>query len=333
MDDADECQANRRRLGFKTFVGVGILGITAVWWCLYVLSGFWWVADVAMSLSAYIGVGLFGIGVVALAIWRSCRFVVVLGLSGSVFAMCLSDRRVFAGGVESDQTYLRVVTMNLNMGNLHADELFMLLSGLDDDVVVLVEPRWEVFAAIMDGRDSLARFPYREWREREGLTTPPVVILSRWAIERDVEVSAWIAVSVVVDRDKSIGGRFRLVGMHPHSPRSQARWEMGNRVVDGLVDRVGGLGGVDGLPVVVAGDMNGGPLGYRDRVLKRGLGVRRSSAFFDYRGTYPSNVSMFGLLIDDIWIDSGFGVVSWDTVEIPGSDHYGVRVGLRNSGF
>ena len=250
----------------------------------------------------------------------------------TVGMMLLYERRVFPVGADCDQTCLKVLSMNLNFGNLHANEVYEMLLQLEDDVIVLVEPRWEIFEAIKNRSDSLNQYPFREYRLREGDTTAGLMILSRWEMIKDPGFSTWAGVSVVINRDESIGGPFRIVGFYAHSPRSPERWELGNRVIGEVVDLAGELGREDEIPLLIAGDLNGGPMSVRDRMLRGGLDVRRVSSFFDYRGTYPSNLSMFGLLIDDIWRSDGFESISWTTVDIPGSDHFGVRAELKNTG-
>lgn len=311
--------------------GVSLVILAVAWWGVYLLSETWWIGDILLSGSAYVGVVLFLLSLLSLGVWRSWRMVFVWVCCSTVGAMTLHERRVFPVGVGSDQTYLKVLSMNLNFGNPRADEIYEMLLRLDDDVIVLVEPRWEVFEAIRAGSDSLNKYPFREYRLRESDITAGLMILSRWEMARDSELSTWAGVSVVVNRDESIGGPFRVVGLYAHSPRSGERWELGNRIVGGVVDQAGRLGLEDGIPLLIAGDLNGGPMSVRDRVLRRGLDVQRASSFFDYRGTYPSNLSMFGLLIDDIWMSDGFESISWATVDIPGSDHFGVRAELINS--
>ena len=327
MADGSDTKAGQRLL--RRVILLSIFGGAGLWWCAYALSGYWWIADVLMSFSAYVGFVVCVGGCVGLVLWRSWRGVVVFVVSISVGLMCASDRRLFPEKKgAADRTYLEVVTMNLNMGNARVEELFGMLSGVGGDVLVLVEPRWEVFAAIKGGRDSLVRYPYRSHRVREGDVTSPMVILSRWPLERDEGVDSRSGVSVVVGRSEAEGGPFRLVGVHAHSPRGGRRWALGNDVIRGLVIQLEILGDQDGLPLLLAGDLNGGPMTYRDRMIRAELGLRRHSALFDPKSTFPSNPSNLGVLIDDIWGSDEFLSGSWSTIVIPGSDHRGVRAGL-----
>ena len=315
-----------RRTGFP----LGVLVVSIVWWMLYLSAEYLWIADAAMGWGIHIAFVLCVSGVVMIFTRRS-------RISGLAFFMCITiawafmhDRHLMPRNAGRHEQSLEVVSLNLSMGNRFPDELFKMIEGLECDVVVLVEPRWEVLTAITGDRDPFEHFPYRVFRRRHGEVTPPMVILSHWPIDRDPEVEEWVGISVVVHGDETVGGSFRLVGVHADSPRGGDRWRRGNGVIHGIVEQVGGID--DGLPLVVAGDINGGPISFRDRVLRSGLGVRRASSLFDLRSTYPSNVSMFGVLIDDIWVSKGVTPVLWDTVEIPGSDHHGVRVRLRING-
>lgn len=306
----------------------GMLVLVAGWWMVYLFGGRWWVGDVLLNGSVFLGVGLGVVSFARLVLVRTWRSVLLMAVCLSVLLMCMNGRRLLpAGGGEGDvgAEYVKIIGMNLRMSNHDPEGLIALLETLDDDVVVLVEPQWKVFAKLMDRDDSLDRYPFREFREREGLTTPPMMILSRWGLERDLAVDGWIGVSVVVNRPDGLGGPFRVAGIYAYSPRSGPRWARGNNVVDAYVGILGELSSGDGLPLVIVGDLNGGPMSRRDRALRGGLGVARVSSLFDPRSTFPSKMSMFGLLIDDIWVDELVEGVSWSTVVIPGSDHHGVR--------
>lgn len=316
-------------------VCVGLLGLVAGWWMVYLIGGRWWIGDIALNGSVFLGVGVAMVSVARLVLVRSWGSVVLVSACVSVLLMCMNGRRLMPLGNDAGDVgaeYVKVVGMNLLMSNADPQALMVFLETLDDDVVVLVEPQWDVFAKLMDRTDPLSRYPHRELRLREGLTTSPMLILSRWEIVRDKSVEPWMGISVVVNRPESLGGRFRVVGIYVHSPRNAERWAQGNRVVDALVPRLVMLKRSDGMPRVILGDMNGGPMTGRDRTLREELGVARVSSLFDPRSTFPAKMSMFGLLIDDIWIDGSVEGVSWSTVVIPGSDHRGVRAGLMIEG-
>lgn len=313
----------------------GLLVLVAGWWLVYLVGGRWWIGDVALNGSVYLGVGLAVVSLGRMAVVRSWRSVVLAVVCMSVLMMCMNGRRLLPLGDDAGEVgaeYVSVVGMNLLMSNQDPEGLMGFLETLDDDVLVLVEPQWNVFALLMDRDDRLSRHPHRVLRRRDGQVTSPMMVLSRWEIVRDESVEPWLGISVVVNRPESLGGRFRVVGMYAHSPRSEERWLLGNRMVGELAERVEALSLRDGLPVVIAGDLNGGPMNSRDRVLRERLGVVRTSALFDPKSTFPAKMSMFGLLIDDIWVSETVKGVSWSTVVIPGSDHRGVRAGLMVDG-
>lgn len=330
----DDAGNTRRSVFLGRLLCVGLLVLTAIWWGIYVFGGRWWIGDVLLNGSVFLGVGLGLVSGVRLFAVRSWRSALVMVVSLSVLMMCLNDRSLLPmkEGGERGPGYVRVKGLNLKMSNEDPESLMRFLETLDDDVVVLVEPQWGVFSKLMNRNDPLSQYPHRAFREREKLITPPMMILSRWGLERDVDVEDWIGVSVVVNRPDDLGGPFRVAGIYAHSPRSVSRWALGNDVVDAYVKILDELNAGDGLPLVIVGDLNGGPMTGRDRALRGGLGVARVSGLFDPRSTFPSKMSMFGLLIDDIWVDGSVEGVSWSTVVIPGSDHRGVRAGLIING-
>lgn len=331
----DDAGTQRRQGLFGRLICVGLLALVVGWWMVYLISGRWWIGDVLLNGSVFLGVGLGLVSGVRLILVRSWRSAVVMMVSLSVLLMCMNGRRLLPLGVDAGDVgaeYVKVAGMNLLMSNHDPDGLMGLLETLDDDVVVLVEPQWDVFVRLKDRNDRLSRYPHRTLRRRAELTTSPMMILSRWEIDRDESVEPWMGISVVVNRPESLGGRFRLVGLYAHSPRSEERWTLGNRVVDRLAVELVKLNRSDGMPLVIVGDLNGGPMNGRDRALRGMLGVRRTSALFDPKSTFPAKMSMFGLLIDDIWVSDTVKGVSWSTVVIPGSDHHGVRAGLMVDG-
>lgn len=312
-------------------VCAGLIVLVVGWWGVYLVGGRWWIGDVLLNGSVFLGVGVGVASGIRLIVVRSWGSAALMAVCLSVLLMCMNGRRLVPLGADAGEAgsdYVKVVGLNMLMSNENPERLMRFLETLDDDVVVLVEPQWDVFDNLKNRKVRLDRYPHREFRVRDGLMTPPMMMLSRWEMARDESVEPWMGISVVVNRPESHGGRFRVVGLYVHSPRSAERWAYGNRVVDALIPNLIKLNRSDGMPCVIIGDLNGGPMTGRDRELRRWLGVERVSALFDPKSTFPAKMSMFGLLIDDIWVSDSVEGVSWSTVVIPGSDHHGVRAGL-----
>ncbi len=330
MDGADGSQheLKRSRGWFGLILRALLVVVVIGWWGAYLLSSRFWIADIMVSLGWYalvIGVVFGSLGLMIRRGW-----VELVGLLGVVMmVVVLSGGRawVHTDKDSSAANVVRVVEMNIFMANERPEEVMALLGTLDADVMVLVEPQWDVFRQFTGNIDGLDWFPYRMIRRRIGKVASPMVVLSRWAIERDEGLDELYGLSGVVQRPAEFGGPFRVVGMHAPSPRGGGEWSRGNGVVETLVASIRGIEQKDGaeLPLLVVGDLNAGSGSWRDRRLRDGLGVVRGSSVLGLSGTFPAKLSMMGVGIDDIWVEDGVVVRSWERMVIPGSDHFGVR--------
>lgn len=131
-------------------------------------------------------------------------------------------------------------------------------------------------------------------------------------------------------------GRFAVIALHPHSPRSEERWVMGNEIVAAaakMVEQVRGMG----LPVVVLGDMNSTPTGARSRAITA-TGLCRCKPLMRLEGTWPTKDGAelewagfwpLTIAIDDVFIERTWHVRGWSRGQDRGSDHWPVIVDLE----
>ena len=87
-------------------------------------------------------------------------------------------------------------------------------------------------------------------------------------------------------------------------------------------------------PLIVMGDFNATAWSWAVHRIERLTGTRRIGGVIrTWNGSYPTPLGAiqepFGLPIDHILVSPGVGVAGIGTVEIPGSDHSGVRAMLR----
>jgi endonuclease/exonuclease/phosphatase (EEP) superfamily protein YafD len=337
MDKAPESQheAKQSRGWFSLIVRVLLVVVVLGWWFAYLISSRFWIADVAVSLGWIVFAIALVLGAVGLLLRRSLDEVICT-LAALMMLDVLGGGRswVPSDGDEGAANAVRVVEMNIYMANERPDEVLALLRTMDADVMVLVEPQWDVFRRFIDDEDGLDWLPYRMIRRRIGKVASPMVVLSRWSIERDESLTELYGMSCVVRRPEELGGAFRLVGMHAPSPRGGEEWSRGNGIVESLVSSLRGIEqrDPDELALMVVGDLNGGAGSWRDRRLREGLGVARGSSVLELSGTFPAKLSMMGVGIDDIWVDEGVVVRSWERMVIPGSDHFGFRADVLIGG-
>ena len=120
---------------------------------------------------------------------------------------------------------------------------------------------------------------------------------------------------------------FVMVLFDAASPRTPSKWAEGNALARMLGQRGRAWDAAAALPVVVAGDLNGGPASLRSAMLAEGLGVTRSKPLVHFGGTFPAWAPWpLGLAVDDVWTGRGAVVSSWRTIALPGSDHLAVIV-------
>ena len=78
-----------------------------------------------------------------------------------------------------------------------------------------------------------------------------------------------------------------------------------------------------GWPLVVVGDLNGSPTGWRSRLVRERLGLVRSKPPLLLSGSWPAHFPKpFRVAIDAVLIGPGVSVASWRPLEVQTrSDH------------
>ncbi len=321
---------------FRVRRAVRAIGATG----LLALSGAWMLGDRAMipDLIANLGAQL-AILSLALALWwgvrRAWRCALIGALAALLHGAALSDRRAAIGGGEPG---FSVLTYNPNNANRAHEEAAAVILGSHAALVGLVEPPVELILALEGGGPIPAAYPHMVFRAwTPGATNSYQALLSRWPIERpdrrpNDESFAGV-IDVIV---RSPHGPLGVVLLHPPSARTGERWREGNEEIRAAA-RAARRFSDAGLPVVVLGDLNSTPSGWRSRHLVRAGGVRRTTPRWPPRGTYPASWPWpFSLSIDDVLVSSGVRVSSWRMLGAGGSDHrpvlVGVSVGSSSSG-
>ncbi|MBL8764637.1 MAG: endonuclease/exonuclease/phosphatase family protein [Phycisphaerae bacterium] len=293
------------------------------------LGGLAWPVDLLGNFSSQLA----ALTMPALAWWlirRRGRTASVAALALALHAWALIPGRAAWSGDPAgpDRTPLSVLTFNGLANNPTPERVFELLELGPADVVALVEAPQEVVAALPSRGTLRAVYPH--------ITTPSgiykqvgwQVILSRWPLRpfHADEAPARPGVqAAIVDRP---GGPFVMIITQPQSPRSPARWLLGNEIVRHAA-RTCREARAEGFPVVLGADLNSTPSGWRSRHLIGHTDLARCKPLLRAESTYPADRSWpLGIAIDDIWVSAGARVTSWETLDSAGSDHRPVRVGL-----
>jgi endonuclease/exonuclease/phosphatase (EEP) superfamily protein YafD len=292
-----------------------------------------WPLDLVAMVAgpAWIAVGL--LLAIALGAMRRWRYALVVVMTAMLVARVgWSERRLLPlPEVSAEPMVVRVLQTNLHSKwNPTPEEAMQAVARSGADVVVITEFQHAIWAKLR-GRSELSEaFPHfttREWvRDR----VPGCIVLSRWPIERLESGDGLDHEQVFVGRVHTPAGPLVIGQINPQSPRNGERWRRGKEITRAGAE-VLGVFADQGIPVALACDLNGTSFGSRCRML-RAAGLVASKPGLAIDGTWPATMpAPLRIGIDDVWLGGGARAVSWRTVELPGSDHLGVEVGIKIS--
>jgi endonuclease/exonuclease/phosphatase (EEP) superfamily protein YafD len=133
--------------------------------------------------------------------------------------------------------------------------------------------------------------------------------------------------SVFID---SPAGRFLLTADHPSSPRTRQTWQRGNEAVRLLSEVCQRFLTTANVPIVIGGDFNSTPAGWRHRYIESHAGLKPSDQLGGLTGTWPSDwPGAFRLTIDRVWASPDIEFVDRQVLEDIGSDHRPILITLR----
>lgn len=212
-----------------------------------------------------------------------------------------------------DSGRVKIVTWNLLHENTRHEDAFRCLMSEDADVILLSEATDAWREALL----TLTRaYPHRIDSGRDG--AEGLWLLSRFPMDPPdpaglvpSEKKPWI--STVVHAPV---GDFRIIGMHPRTPRSGSRF--GER--NAQLDRAADISASAGMPVILLGDLNCTPFSpWFRRLLHRGK-LRDSALGSGLPATWDGQG--IGLPIDHILLSDHWRVGKrWVQRDKRGSDH------------
>lgn len=160
---------------------------------------------------------------------------------------------------------LKVISFNVLSKNTRREEVLEWLKTERADLILLTEFNWHWDRALT--KADISAWPHRIVCPRNG--TAGICLLSRYPMEppdpegiAENEPHPWLSTTV-----HGPGGDFRVIGMHPRTPRGGARFAQRNR----QLDHAASLASASPLPVLIMGDLNCTPFSpWFSRLLKRG---------------------------------------------------------------
>jgi len=277
-----------------------------------------WVFDLLANLAVYFFWTALLFGLVSLSLGNTKKAVILLLCMG-ILSVPFSKRRAIFTESSAD---VRVLIHNTHSTNANILSVLDGVRASGADVVVLVEVNPVLVRLLIHDNPLEEVYPYMVKKGPIRDITPWRIILSKWPLE---DRTTKEVVGCVV---RSPAGPFGLIAVHPASPRNVSRWKAGTRLVEKTTAVVRG-DIEEGLPVIVAGDLNSTPTGWRSELLCARGDLARCKPMLHWQGTYPASLPGFvALAIDDAWVSSDWRVVSWRTVGSFGSDHRAVEIGL-----
>ncbi|HZH51084.1 MAG TPA: endonuclease/exonuclease/phosphatase family protein [Microvirga sp.] len=228
-----------------------------------------------------------------------------------------------AGAAAGRHEPVRLLTFNLHGRSTDPDALRRLLERENPDIVLLAEVPNETRAVV---QAWTGLYPHQVLADAG--SPVDAVLLSRWEIRsRSVDRSVMRYRATLTARlcDPDSGQRcFTLVGLHAEQPFGNGA----RRQRAQLAGVVRAVKAASTGAVVVMGDLNVTPWSSAFRSLVEEAELTDTAKTRGLSATWRSRSPLFGLPIDHILVNSGFGVIENRVGEDVGSDHFPVIADL-----
>lgn len=282
--------------------------------------------DVIANVSYFFGIPLIGI---ALAAARTRQWLAFAGALVTVFISTAPLLSATGQTSAKSSAVLIASVLHCNIrGSLSAwDGLRAIMEARQPDLVSVVEASEAVIERIRTDERILLDYPHRVLpRHRQEW---PQVILSRYPIQPlpVAEAQPGTRMLSLFSLHRSIVvalpiGAIIFSTEHVPSPRTMASWEMGNEQIVALGHVVRDHYPRFNLPVLVTGDFNTSPAGYRDGLMRSATGLIPNPELLPPQGTWPSSFPpFFRLPLDRAWASEQISFGAGEVLADIGSDH------------
>ena len=219
---------------------------------------------------------------------------------------------------------LTLLYANLRDRNPEPDALAAMLRAIDADILITSE----TMRAVADGAGGLrAAYPYRLVSAGSGAALRTAIWSKYPLSDGELYLNNTVApTAAAAIADLGNGTTLGLIGAHFSRP-----FERLHRI---QAEALGPIAERLGRPLIVAGDFNAAPWSW---VVARAAEVTGTDVLGGYRVTWKGHYRTplgplpepWGHQIDQILLSSGIGIVSVETLDLPGSDHRGLLLRLR----
>jgi len=219
---------------------------------------------------------------------------------------------------------LTLLYANLRDRNPQPDALAAMLRAIDADILITSETT----RAVVEGAGGLrATYPYRLVSSGPGEALRTAIWSKYPLSDGELYLNNTVApTGAAALADLGGGTTLGLIGAHFSRPFE--------RLHQVQAEALGPMAEKLGHPLIVAGDFNAAPWSW---VVARAAEVTGTDVLGGYRVTWKGRYRTplgplpepWGHQIDQILLSGGIGVVSVETLDLPGSDHLGLFVRLR----
>jgi len=291
--------------------------------------------DLVANVSYFAVFPLLSVAVCAAVLERWWAVCVALSAAATVAYPVLSLSLLVSSTPTSSEARASIVFCNIH-GNVAAwKSLREILGQRQPDIVAIVEADDAVVEQILGDEEIGATYAYRVV-PRQGLEWPQIV-LSRHAMQplqlRVGPPGSQLSSLFSSHRSHTIAlpiGTVIFTAEHVPSPRTKAAWELGNSQIRALGELVHQYLDPMGVPLLIAGDFNSSPAGYRDHLIRSETGLHPDPESFLPVGTWPSDFPPYlRLPLDRIWGCKKVEFLSREVLGNIGSDHRPICVTFR----
>lgn len=301
----------------------GLLGLIVV---SRSFAGFHVAFDLLANVSYFLGIPLLGIALVAACTRRWLPLAAAL-VAAFVSASPLLSHTARRSASSSAGATASVLHCNIRGSSTAWDGLRAIIDARDPDLVSVVEASDEVIKRIIADERLSHAYPHRVL-PRRGLEWP-TVILSRHPMRTlpapEMKPQTRMQSLFSSHRSQVVTlpiGEIIFSTEHVPSPRNSASWTMGNEQIVALGHVVRDHYRRFDLPVLVSGDFNSSPAGYRDGLMRSATGLLPDPESFPPRGTWPSSFPpFFRLPLDRAWASEEIAFNAGEVLPGIGSDH------------
>jgi endonuclease/exonuclease/phosphatase (EEP) superfamily protein YafD len=215
---------------------------------------------------------------------------------------------------------LKLLQINVHVGNRQHGRLITYLNQVDPDVLALAEINGKWMAEL---KGFLKTYPYQIVEARDGVFG--IGVFSRIPIRKSKIVYFGPAkVPMVSARLESGSASVNLLFVHLYPPVSKQTFDLRNRQLDHIVQMRPSLED----PFILIGDLNTTPWSYYFQRFVQGMNVRDTQRDFGLQTSWPSTKPWLRIPIDHCLVSPGVLVLERRVDPDVGSDHFPVYVEL-----